>query len=83
MKNNKVLAVALSAGLVFSGAYLANSNINVAYASESQPTIEELKAQITQLKNEKNEIDRKKLNLKMLLIGEKIIERYPNYLRKN
>ena len=64
MKNNKVLAVALSAGLVFSGAYLANSNINVAYASESQPTIEELKAQITQLKNEKNEIDRKKAQSK-------------------
>ena len=60
MKKNKVLAVALSAGLVFSGAYLANSNINVAYASESQPTKEELEAKITQLKNERVKIDSKK-----------------------
>ena len=60
MKNNKVLAVALSAGLVFSGAYLANSNINVAYASESQPTKEDLEAKITQLKNERKKIDIKK-----------------------
>ncbi|WP_297282044.1 hypothetical protein, partial [uncultured Anaerococcus sp.] len=37
MKNNKILAVALSAGLVLGGAYAVDNN--VAYAAENDPSI--------------------------------------------
>ena len=67
MKNNKVLAVALSAGLVLGGAY-ALEETNVAYAAEETKSVEEQKAeledQIKKLEKEKHDIDVKKAQSK-------------------
>ena len=39
MKKNKVLAIALSAGLVLCGSYALDANVNSAYAEETpEPT---------------------------------------------
>lgn len=45
MKKNKVLAVALSAGLVLGGAYALDADVNVAYAAEETKSVEEQKAE--------------------------------------
>ena len=37
MKKSNVLAIALSAGLVFGGAYALDADLNVAYAPETPP----------------------------------------------
>lgn len=60
MKNNKVLAVALSAGLVLGGAYALDANNNVAYAAEPSATKAELEKQIADAKTQKLELDKKK-----------------------
>ena len=54
MKKNKVLAVALSAGLVLGGAY-ALEETNVAYAAEETKSVEEQKAELeAQIKDLEN-----------------------------
>ena len=60
MKNNKVLAVALSAGLVLGGAYALDANNNVAYAAEPSATKAELEKQIADAKSQRLELDKKK-----------------------